>query len=167
MEDQRATPSDRRVVPGAAFLLSQVGIQSSRVWSERMAALGLDPRHVVLLRLIAAEEGRSQQALGDQMRLPPSRMVSFVDELEGRGLIERRADPEDRRVRALYLTAGGRKTLDKVMRASAEHEEHMCAGLGAAEREQLIGLLSRIVTHQGLTPGVHPGVGLDGAPEHS
>jgi DNA-binding MarR family transcriptional regulator len=151
-------PRDRRIVPGAAFLLSQVGFHSSRLWTERMAALGLDPRHVVLLRLVAAEEGRSQQALGEQMRLPPSRMVSFVDELEDRRLLQRRPVPGDRRVRALYLTHAGRKTLDQVMRVSAEHEKQICRGLKRAEREELIALLSRVAAEQGLTPGVHPGV---------
>jgi DNA-binding MarR family transcriptional regulator len=159
MDEQEATaPRDPRVVPGVAFLLSQLGVHSARVWGARMAALGFDPRHVVLLRLVAAEEGRSQQALGEQMRLPPSRMVSLVDELEGHGLLERRADPSDRRVRALYLTDESRRALDKVMRASAEHETEMCAGIERDEREQLIALLSRLVREQGLPPGVHPGV---------
>jgi DNA-binding MarR family transcriptional regulator len=158
MDEQEITAQDPRVVPGVAFLLSQLGVHSARVWGTRMAALGFDPRHVVLLRLVAAEEGRSQQALGEQMRLPPSRMVSLVDELEGHGLLTRRADPSDRRVRALYLTDEGRRALDKVMRASAEHEAEMCTGLERAEREQLIALLGRLVREQGLPPGVHPGV---------
>jgi DNA-binding MarR family transcriptional regulator len=153
------TPRDPRIVPGVGFLLSQLGIHSSRVWGERMAALGLDPRHVALLRLVSAEEGRSQQALGEQLHLPPSRMVSLVDELEERHLLERRPAPDDRRVRALYLTDEGRTTLTTVMRASAEHEAQMIEGLEETEREQLIKLLSRIVTAQGLAPGVHPGVG--------
>ncbi|MGH2708668.1 MAG: MarR family winged helix-turn-helix transcriptional regulator [Actinomycetota bacterium] len=165
MGERETTSRDRRIVPGAAFLLSQVGVHSSRLWGERMTALGLDPRHVVLLRLVAAGEGSSQHALGEQMRLPPSRMVSFVDELEDQGLLERRSDPGDRRVRALYLTDQGRKTLDEVMRVSAEHEAQLCAGLEGAEREQLIALLSRIVTEQGLAPGVHPGLGADGMPK--
>ena len=158
MTDRETVPRDRRIVPGAAFLLSQVGFHCSRLWSDRMAAIGLDPRHVVLLRLVAAEEGRSQQALGEQMRLPPSRMVGFVDELEVRGLLRRRPFPGDRRVRALYLTDAGRKALDEVMTVSAEHEKQMCRGLKRAERQQLIALLSRIAAEQGLAPGVHPGV---------
>jgi DNA-binding MarR family transcriptional regulator len=161
---EQSNSRDRLIVPGAAFLLSQVGIHTARLWGERMAALGLDHRHVVLLRLVAAEEGRSQQALGEQMRLPPSRMVSFVDELEEQGKLERRSLPGDRRVRALYLTDEGRETLDEVMNASAEHEEQLCASLSGAERTQLIELLSRIVLEQGLAVGVHPGVARGGPP---
>jgi DNA-binding MarR family transcriptional regulator len=159
-----AKERDNRIVPGAAFLLSQVGVHSSRLWGRRMAALGLDPRHVALLRLISAGEGRSQQALGEQLRLPPSRMVSVVDELEQLGLVERRPDPSDRRVRALHLTAKGRRTLRKVLPASAEHEDQLCQGLDETDRAQLIALLSRIAERQGLAPGVHPGVASGGPP---
>lgn len=165
MDDRKRTTRDRRIVPGAAFLLSQLGIHASRLWGERMAAVGLDPRHAALLRLVAAREGKSQQALGDQMRLPPSRIVSLVDELEEQGLLERRADLNDRRVRALYLTDAGRKTLDKLMHVSADFEAQMCAGLKAPEREQLIVLLNRIVERQGLAPGVHPGLARDEVPK--
>jgi DNA-binding MarR family transcriptional regulator len=130
-----------------------------------MAELGMDPRHVVLLRLVAAAAGKSQQALGEQMQLPPSRMVSFVDELESRGMLIRRPDPDDRRVKALYLTDRGREVLAKVMKVSAEHETLLCTGLGAEERRRLIELLGRIASAQGLTPGVHPGVAFGGPPK--
>ncbi|MGH2879628.1 MAG: MarR family transcriptional regulator [Solirubrobacteraceae bacterium] len=60
--------------------------------------------------------GASQQAIGERLQIPPSRMVAFVDALEQRGLLERRANPEDRRARALYLTDEGRELL-----AAREH----------------------------------------------
>lgn len=144
------------IVPGAAFLLSQVGTHSSRLWHQRMAALGLEARHAAVLRFVASDEGRSQQALADQMRLAASRVVALVDELEAQGMIERRAHRGDRRIKALYLTRQGRKALDIVMRASAEHEAQLTSGLNARERKQLIEILNRIVPEQGLTPGVHP-----------
>lgn len=152
--------ADRRIVPGAAFLVSQVGMHSSQLWRGRMAELGLDPRHVVLLRLVGAEEGRSQLALGKQMRLPPSRMVAFVDELEDLGMMERRPNPDDRRMRALYLTDKGKRMLEEVMEVSAAHEKQLTKGLSKPEVAELIGLLGRVAEEQGLSPGIHPGVAL-------
>ncbi len=160
------TPSAGRLrVPGAAFLLSQLGYHSSRLWQARLAPIGLDPRHVMLLRHVAIEEGRSQQALGEALRIPPSRMVALVDALEQRGLLRRRPDPGDRRVRALHLTADGRRLLGKVMEISLEHERQLSKGLRPAEREQLITLLSRVAAEQGLSEGVHPGVADPEEPE--
>lgn len=125
-----------------------------------MSELGLDPRHVVLLRLVGAEEGRSQLALGKQMRLPPSRMVGFVDELEDLGMLERRPNPDDRRMRALHLTEKGRQALEVVKEVSAAHEKHLTKGLSKPEVAELIRLLGRVAAEQGLSPGVHPGVAM-------
>lgn len=155
--------AERLRVPGAAFLLSQVGFHSSRLWRERMARLDLDPREVVLLRHVAAAEGQSQQALAEALQIPPSRMVALVDGLEQRRFVERRPIPGDRRVRALHLSRDGRRVLRKVMAVSAEHEAALCAGLEAAEREQLIALLSRLAAEHGLPSGVHPGIAEDRA----
>jgi DNA-binding MarR family transcriptional regulator len=153
-------PADtRQRVPGIAFLLSQLGYHSSRRWKARLAPLGLDPRQVMVLRHLAADGGRSQQALGDALQIPPSRMVALVDALEQRGLLMRRPSPNDRRVRTLHLTQAGRQLLGEVMKISAEHEQQLCTGLRPAEREQLIRLLNRLAAGQGLTAGVHPGAG--------
>jgi DNA-binding MarR family transcriptional regulator len=147
---------ERLRVPGAAYLLSQAGAHSSRRWHERLAPIGLDPRAALLLRHVGAEEGRTQVSLSAALDVPASRIVGIVDELERRGLLERRANPGDRRARALWLTADGRKLLDELMAVSREHEADICAGLSEADRRRLIELLSIIVFEQGLASGGHP-----------
>jgi len=159
----RMGSSDRLRAPGAAFLLSQLGFQSSRLWRERLDPLGLDPREVAVLRYVASSEGQSQRAIGNAMRVPPSRMVALVDALERRTLVERRPRVGDRRTFALFLTREGRQLLGKITEVSAHHEAELCAGLTPAERRRLIALLSRLVAEQHLPVGVHPGVGRDWA----
>jgi DNA-binding MarR family transcriptional regulator len=160
--DDRSSPTPhspaRLRVPGVAFLLSQLGFHSTQLWKQRLAPLGVDPRHVVLLRHLAAAEGQSQQALGKAMQIPASRMVALVDELEQAGLLQRRPSPTDRRAHALRLTSEGQRMLDRLMRVSADHEEQLCAGLTRAERRQLVALLSRVAAERGLPTGVHPAV---------
>src|SRR4029450_5226698 len=97
----------------AAFLLSQLGHRSASVFAELIASIDLTPPHAGILRAIASEPGRSQQALSGQLGLLPSRVVAYVDELEDRGYVERRRNPEDRRLHALYLTGSGKKSLSK------------------------------------------------------
>jgi DNA-binding MarR family transcriptional regulator len=144
-------------MPGVAFLLSQLGYHSSRRWKARLTPLGLDPRHVMVLRRLAGDEGRSQQALGEALQIPPSRMVALVDALEQRGLLMRRPSPSDRRVRTLHLTKEGRRLLGRIMEISVEHEQQLCRGLQPAERGQLLTLLNRLAAEQGRAEGVHPG----------
>jgi DNA-binding MarR family transcriptional regulator len=141
-----------------AFLLSQVGIHASRRFAERIAAVDLNPPLFRVLNLVAAAEGRSQQAIGAAIEIPPSRMVALVDELEQRGLVERRPDPEDRRVRALFLTAKGKRCLTRGRKIAAQHEGELTQGMNATDRKRLIALLQKIVDEQALGKGVHPGL---------
>lgn|SRR5512133_575015 len=142
------------------FLLSQLGFQVSRHFAERLAPLDLNPRSFALLRHIDAAEGQSQHNLADALRLPPSRMVALLDDLEERTLVERRAHPTDRRARALYLTPAGRRLLETARKVGAEHEAELCADLEPGERAELLELLGRIAASQGLAAGVHPALGL-------
>jgi len=141
-----------------AFLLSQVGIHASRRFAERIAAVGLNPPLFRVLNLVAAAEGRSQQAIAAAIEIPPSRMVALVDELEQRGLVERRPDPEDRRVRALFLTAKGKRCLKRGREIATQHEEELTAGMSPTDRKRLLALLQKIVDEQALGKGVHPGL---------
>ena len=141
------------------FLLSQLGVISSRGFAARLEPLGIDPPRFRLLMVISQQEGRSQQALGEALQVPPSRMVALVDELEDAGLIERRAVPDDRRVRALHLTPKGRRLFAKAWQCALEYEAMLCSDLADFEREELIGLLRRLVVSQGVPAGVHPGMG--------
>jgi DNA-binding MarR family transcriptional regulator len=141
-----------------AFLLSQVGIHASRRFAERISSVDLNPPLFRVLNLVAAAEGRSQQAIAEAIEIPPSRMVALVDELEQRGLVERRPSPGDRRVRALYLTPKGKRCLTRGRRIAAEHEEELTAGMNAADRKRLVDLLQKIVDEQALGKGVHPGL---------
>src|SRR5499425_1994248 len=94
-----------------AFLMSQLGHLSASVFADLIAAIDLTPPHAGILRAIAAEPGRSQQALSGQLGLLPSRVVAYVDELEDRGYVERRRNPDDRRLHALHLTASGKRLM--------------------------------------------------------
>jgi DNA-binding MarR family transcriptional regulator len=109
------------------------------------------------LGMLRRSAGQSQQDLAGSLGMHPSRMVALIDELEHKGLLERRANPDDRRVYALFLTPAGEKALRDVGRVSAEHLEALCAALDDAERQRLRELLTRIANEQGLRPGVHPG----------
>ena len=141
----------------AAFLMAQVGAHAAAKFAERLATIDLAPAHAGTLRIINVSSGISQQALSSMLGLPPSRLVMLVDELEERGLVERRSSSEDRRVYALHLTRKGSETLEAISKIAREHDDAVCAALTAVERETLGALLRRIADQQGLTPGVHPG----------
>lgn len=140
-----------------AFLLAQVGGLAAMRFADRVAVAGFTPPQAGLLRVVAAEPGRTQQAVAVQLGLLPSRLVLLVDELEGQGLIERRRDPNDRRNSALYVTDAGKATLQEIGRVAQAHGRDFLAPLDDADRATLSDLLGRLAVHHGLSPNVHPG----------
>jgi DNA-binding MarR family transcriptional regulator len=142
---------------GNALLLAQLGTHAATAFAERIATLDLTPAQAGLLRLVASEAGQSQRAIAAQLGTPPSRLVLLLDDLESRGLIERRRNPADRRNHALHLTANGGRLLGQLARSAATHEDAICAALDPDERQLLAALLGRIAADQGLEAGIHPG----------
>jgi DNA-binding MarR family transcriptional regulator len=143
------------------FLISQLGFFSSRAFMEALAPVGIDPRQFLLMRFVAASEGQSQQALAERLAVPASRMVALVDHLEDAGLVERRPNQEDRRIREVHLTRKGRGVLDRAGKIAIDYETKLCAGINREERERLIDLLQKLQAGQTELGGVHPGLGKD------
>jgi DNA-binding MarR family transcriptional regulator len=140
----------------AGFLLAQLGAHRHRCFAERLAPLGLHPRHYGMLSQLALNEGQSQQALSRALAVHRSAIVALVDDLEKRGLAERRRDPVDRRAYRLFLTPEGRELLAESERAANEEEDELLAALDRSERQTFIRLLQRVAESQGLLEGVHP-----------
>jgi DNA-binding MarR family transcriptional regulator len=137
------------------FMLSTLGHALSRRFIHALQPLELHPREFAVLRAVRANDGQSQQTLAERLRIPPSRMVAIVDELEARGLIERRPDPGDRRVRALYVTERGQAVLEDAFSLVVQHERAISDVLTIEERAELLALLNRIADHLGLPTDVH------------
>ena len=140
-----------------AFLLAQVGAHAAAEFAKRLAESKLAPPHAGILRILDSAPAMTQQSLATTLGMVPSRLVALLDELEARGLTERRENPDDRRSYALHLTENGRNTLKAVGRIAREHQEGLLAALSNDERQLLASFLQRIADEQGLTRNVHPG----------
>ncbi|MBA3781390.1 MAG: MarR family transcriptional regulator [Nocardioides sp.] len=144
---------------GIAFLLAQLGAHTADRFGARLAELDLMPAHVGVLRIVGQNPGLSQQALSERLGALPSRVVRLVDELEDRGLVERRRSTTDRRNYELHMATSARERLGAVMAAVGEHDAEITQGLTAAERKTLLTLLGKVAAEQGLNPEAHPAYG--------
>ena len=77
-------------------------------------------------------EGLNQAALAEMLEMQPITVTRMIDRLEQQGLVERRADPADRRARRLYLTGEGRALVDGRDELRHEIAEHLLAGVDDA-----------------------------------
>jgi DNA-binding MarR family transcriptional regulator len=140
-----------------AFLLAQLGARAASQFAEKLGVLELTPPDAGILRLLRIAAGLSQQELAAKLQIYPSRLVAVLDHLQNRGFVERRANPDDRRLYSLHLTRDGEATLDKVSKVAREHQDALLSALTKEERHHLTSLLLRIADQQGLVRGVHPG----------
>jgi DNA-binding MarR family transcriptional regulator len=140
-----------------AFLLAQLGAHAASQFAERLRVLDLAPADAGILRLLRISAGLSQQELASKLGIHPSRLVALLDNLEKRGLVERRANPDDRRFYSLHLAKGGEEALSGISKVAREHQESLLSALNSEERASLAALLARIADQQGLSRGVHPG----------
>lgn len=149
--------AQRQAPTGVAFLLAQLGAHATARFAARVGELGLDPATVGLLRMIGRQPGRSQQSLAEELGVVRSRVVTLIDNLEQKGLVQRRRSAVDRRNHELHLTAEATRVLGRMREVGMAHEQEICAALSPAQRGQLKDLLETIAAQQGLAPGVHPG----------
>ena len=150
-----------------AFLLAQLGAHGASKFAERLNALELTPPDAGILRLLNVSSGISQQELSGRLRIHPSRLVAILDNLERRGLVERKPNSDDRRLYSLHLTVDGMEILDRIGKVAREHQDVLLTALSAEERSELCGLLQKVADQQGLARGIHPGYQRMGRPRVS
>lgn len=105
--------------------------------------LGLRPRHLVALTVLRDHAGSTQQALSGALQIDRTNLVGLLNELEDKGLIERRRSSEDRRRHTVHLTPLGSERLAEAESALAAAEDEVLVGLDSAERESLYLLLQQ------------------------
>lgn len=120
---------------------AQFGVRFSllaRRWRQsldvRLAAAGLsDATWPPLVHLQASGGGITQKALAARMGIDSSTLVRLIDILCRQELIERRSDPEDGRVRLVYLTEAGIARVAAIRVTLAKEEEAMLEGIPDSE----------------------------------
>lgn len=122
----------------------------SNDFSRAVAGTGMRQVLFGILSIIESNPGINQGNVGRALGIQRANMVSLVNELVDRGLVNRQTAADDRRAFALSLTTAGEVMMDTALERIRAHEDMLMADLGAAERAQLIALLERIVAKEAL-----------------
>ena len=120
------------------FLLHDVARLLRKRFDQRARALGLSRAQWSVLAHLSRNEGIRQAALADILEVEPITLARLLDRLEESGLVERRADPTDRRARLLYLRGPAHPILEQMRVLGAETREEALAGIPLERREALI-----------------------------
>lgn len=110
----------------------------------RLAPHAVTPSQLRALRTVLHGGELRLSALSDALQIAPRSATEVVDDLEERGLVERRPDPSDRRATLVAPTQAGRDLI-KALRASRRDEAAQFFGrLNASERAELARLLHKL-----------------------
>ncbi len=142
MWDGGPIPGELGKFPG--YLMARLGEASRRRFHKALEPEGLHPRDFGVMTMVDAHPGMSQQQLHEKTGIDPSSMVAVIDELEERGLAERRANPEDRRARTIFLTDEGERTLERIRKLATQLQRELFGGLTADELSTLHALLRKL-----------------------
>jgi MarR family transcriptional regulator, transcriptional regulator for hemolysin len=113
-------------------------------FEERARELGLTLPQCKALVYLARSEGISQVELASSAEIDPMSIVRILDRMELDGWVERRADPNDRRARRLYLQPKAKPLLEAIDRVSLTTRDEALAGFTDQEAETLFDALDRV-----------------------
>lgn len=126
--------------------LQQALLRATRVllFPEETGLDGMPAAQARCLQEVARAEGRKMQELANDLQIKLPALSQIVDRLVRRGLMERRADPADRRVARLHLTAAARALLDEASRARSRRLEEVLERVEPDAAARLVADLTRL-----------------------
>ena len=125
-----------------AFMLNDVARLLRNYADHKAAQFGITRAQWAVLVRLDRSEGLKQSELAETLNLQPITLTRLLDKLSDNGLIERRADPEDRRAKRLFLTPAARPLLERLGVLAEEMMGGALAGVEADGVEQTIGRLA-------------------------
>lgn len=141
---QRAALRLGRLGELAGYHLRRASAAFAADFRDVLGATGLRQVHVGILAVLEANPNVRQGNVGALLGIKSANMVPLIDDLVGKGLVERVVTPDDRRALSLSITAAGAETLGSCWEQIGEHEDRMLARLDAGERATLLALLARV-----------------------
>lgn len=151
MENPPETPATWESLP--SWLLTQTASHAHRLVADGFSSVGARGYHYRVLATLEGFGPASQAALGRRSGIHLSDMVTAINELADRKLVERTPDPADRRRNIITLTAAGKRQLRRLEKRLAETQGELLAPLSPEERQRLTELLSRLLDHHNRRTG--------------
>lgn len=128
------------------YLLKHAHLRLAESAGKALAPCGIDGRELGVLLAVADSGPTSQHQAAQRLGIDRTTMVAMLDGLEGKGLVSRHPDANDRRRNVVELTDDGRQTLRRAVAASDDVEREFLASLDQKAARQLREALRVIVT---------------------
>lgn len=128
------------------FLLHDLGRLLRVDADKRARAKGMTRAQWGILLWLERQPGISQKELAELLEVEPISVARLVDRLEGRGMVERRPDPKDRRIWRLHLCPPAHPELQEIRRHRAAMARRLTAGIDPAALDAMVDVLITMKT---------------------
>lgn len=129
-----------------SFLITRIHSRMHREFMTLLEPLRIEPRHFGALTALRAMGPVSQAQLARHLGVSGASMVAIVDDLEHRGLLERRRLATDRRTQVLHVQAEVATVLSEAAQLASGMTENVLGALPKASAKRLVVLMQRLVT---------------------
>jgi DNA-binding MarR family transcriptional regulator len=134
----------QELVDSTTFLLKRLGFATKERSMKAYEEAGLHPYHFAILITVDEGSHETQGSIADALGYDRGQLVGLLDELEERGLVERRRDPNDRRRHLVQMTPEGKKALRRLRTLARQLEDEFLEPLSDADRAKLHELLLQL-----------------------
>jgi DNA-binding MarR family transcriptional regulator len=128
------------------YLLKHAQLRMNELSTRALAPYNVNGRELAVLVMLAGREPESQQQAAQRLGVDRTTMVALLDTLEGKGLVSRHPQPEDRRRNVVELTETGQLLLEKAAAASDEAEREFLSPLDPGTARQLRSALRALIS---------------------
>jgi MarR family transcriptional regulator, transcriptional regulator for hemolysin len=129
-----AQPSNREI----GFTIMDVARLLKTYADQRARQFGISRAQWAVLVRIDRTEGLKQSELAELLDLQPISLTRLLDRLADNGLIERRADPNDRRANRLYLKPAAKPLLGRLSELGTDMMETVLKGLDVKSVDRML-----------------------------
>lgn len=126
-------------------VLAQVSRLMRRAFDERVREIGVTRPQWQVLSVLRRYPGIRQAGLAEILEVEPITAGRMIDRMQDAGLVERHADPADRRAWNLHLTKRGDDMIEQLQPFAVETSEEALAGVSEADKAQLLATLEIIL----------------------
>lgn len=149
MQYTRAMPKSFDFEHAPGHLIRRAHQVAVAIFMEETGAFDVTPVQFAILNALIADPGEDQVTLAGKVAFDAATFGSVIARLEAKGWVRREPDAADRRRKLLWITPEGEKAAMQMKRAVTRAQSRILAPLAPAEREQLVGLLGKLVAgHQ-------------------
>ena len=138
-------PTNPALIQHFGYCFTKSALRLRKLLSDGLEDVGIQLPQMGLMIILSKSGPMNQLSLGEEMAIDKATMVKVLDQMEDSGVVRRRTDPADRRVKLVELTPKGRNLLPKMQKMRDQVEAKFLSCLSKAEATELRRLITKLI----------------------